>query len=442
MKLSGLLLIFLSLAVPLVWFVPLYQARPDVAFVSQYLGATALIVMAIGLLLSTRFALLEHVFGPLDKIYVLHKWLGLSAVAMIWLHETIDAEVRGLGAETTLSDLAESFGEQSLNGLLVLCAISVATFIPYHWWKLSHRLIGLFFALGALHFIFILKPMALADPVSLYLLGFSLLGLLSYLYTQLPDTWLRLPHRHKVVDVASTGDITVVRLAPENSAIKPKPGQFAFIKFDLPGAGEIHPFTISTAASSDGIIQFSIKKLGRGTTDISAALTPGTAAWVSGPFGRFSRPTKRPQIWVAGGVGITPFVSMLQTLPAAAKVHLFYCVRDESQAVHLAEFQQKADADNGFQLTIVRSRIEGRLTARAIAQKVAFDVHKAEVFFCGPVALRETLRSGLAQLGVARRRFHYEAFEIRTGIGLGWIVQRVAKFIKLTPQSARAPVER
>ena len=70
MKLSGLLLIFLSLAVPLVWFVPLYQARPDVAFVSQYLGATALIVMAIGLLLSTRGALLEYVFGPLDKIYV------------------------------------------------------------------------------------------------------------------------------------------------------------------------------------------------------------------------------------------------------------------------------------------------------------------------------------------------------------------------------------
>ena len=117
--------------------------------------------------------------------YVLRKWLGISTLAFILLRDTIDAEMDGLGAETLLVEIAETFGEISLYGILALVVITIATFVPYHLWRLTHRFIGGFYAASAFHFAFILKPFALTDPAGLYVLAFCAIGILSYLYTLL-----------------------------------------------------------------------------------------------------------------------------------------------------------------------------------------------------------------------------------------------------------------
>ena len=83
--------------------------------------------------------------------------LGVIAMVAMGLHDIIDAEMNGLRGGP-LAGIAEDIGEISLYGLLVLVLASVITFIPYHLWKWSHRLIGIFFALGAFHFFFIEKP--------------------------------------------------------------------------------------------------------------------------------------------------------------------------------------------------------------------------------------------------------------------------------------------
>ena len=120
------------------------------AVFSEYVGAVALIAMAFSQVLPTRLRILEHAFGGLDRIYVLHKWLGIGAVTAILAHDTIDAEV---GRETALTDIAQTFCEISLYGLLVLAVITVATFIPYRLWYATHKLMGAFFALALLHFV-------------------------------------------------------------------------------------------------------------------------------------------------------------------------------------------------------------------------------------------------------------------------------------------------
>ena len=53
---------------------------------SQYFGSTALIIMAISQLLATQFRFLEIIFGGLDRIYALHKWLGIGTLAFILMH--------------------------------------------------------------------------------------------------------------------------------------------------------------------------------------------------------------------------------------------------------------------------------------------------------------------------------------------------------------------
>jgi predicted ferric reductase len=201
---------------------------------SQYFGSAALIVMAISQLLATRFRVLEVIFGGLDRIYVLHKWLGISALAFILLHDTIDAEMDGLGAETLLVEVAETFGEISLYGILALVVITIATFVPYHLWRLTHRFIGGFYAASAFHFAFILKPFALTDPAGLYVLAFCVIGILSYLYTLLISGRLANAHDYVVDSVGRAGDALAVTLAPAGRGMRQAPGQFAFVRFDAP----------------------------------------------------------------------------------------------------------------------------------------------------------------------------------------------------------------
>ena len=166
MKPLGLTIIAIALLIPLIWLPGIAAGRDAVALTSQYIGLTALIAMAISHLIATRWPGVEAIFGPMDQSYRIHKWLGIGALVAVLIHDTIDAEMRGLGAETALVEAAETAGEISLYGLLILVVITIATFIPYHLWKWTHRLIGAFFVLGSFHYLFILKPFSNGDPLA------------------------------------------------------------------------------------------------------------------------------------------------------------------------------------------------------------------------------------------------------------------------------------
>jgi predicted ferric reductase len=168
----GLILTFGALLTPVIWLPGLAGKHDTVTLFSQYLGMAALIAMALSQVIATRLGFVERVFGGLDRSYILHKWLGIGAMVAILLHDTIDAEMDGLGRETLLSDGAETAGELCLYGLLILVVITIATFIPYHLWRWTHRIMGVFFVMGAFHFLFILKPFTNGDPLGLYVSAF------------------------------------------------------------------------------------------------------------------------------------------------------------------------------------------------------------------------------------------------------------------------------
>jgi len=87
-------------------------------------------------------------------------------------------------------------------------------------------------------------------------------------------------------------------------------GQFVFVTFDASEGA--HPFTISSAWTGDGHMQFLIKDLGDYTKVLPATLKVGDPVKIEGPYGRFNfSGTRRRQIWVGGGIGVTPFVARL-----------------------------------------------------------------------------------------------------------------------------------
>lgn len=426
----GLLIVLATLALPIPWFTDLAAQHDPVAMFSQYIGAAALIAMGWSQLMTTRLPGLEAVFGGLDRIYVLHKWLGIGALGAVLLHDTIDADIDGIGRETALVDLAETLGELSLYGFLALVIITIATFVPYHLWRWTHRLIGAFFAASAFHFAFILKPFPISDPLGLYILGFCAVGILAYLYTLVPFGWLQGRRAYTVSEIQRTGDALAVAMTPDGRGLRHRAGQFAFVRFDCPGLTEVHPFTISSAPDQDATLRFTIKPLGDHTSRLERGLKVGMKARVSGPFGHFVRPRRRQvRVWIAGGIGVTPFMAWAGDLgPDEPETHLFFCVRDRASAPHLDELEQIAAAKANLHLHVIETASRRRLDAGGIAEAVGMPLASIRVAFCGPKPMHQGLQAALRKQGMPASRFAYEEFEIRSGIGLrrlaGWLAAR------------------
>ena len=423
----GLVLIVATTLFPAYQLFALANVADQIALFSQYLGLAALILMAWGQVLSMRLPGVEAIFGGLDRIYVLHKWAGIVAVAAVLLHDTIDAEMRGLGPETVLSEVAETLGEISLYSLLILVVISVATFIPYHLWKWTHKAMGALFAAATFHFFFIMKPFAMTDPAGLYTGLFCLAGIVAYIWTLLPDH-IRPSSEYTVANLEKTGGALAITMNPTKRGLKVAPGQFGVLRFKGHGSDEPHPFSFSKI-NSDGSLRVTVKALGDFTTRLEGFVKVGHPVSIQGPFGRFRLSGVGSEVWIAGGIGITPFLAWAHALdPEGATVDLFYCVRSRSNAPHLAELETMAKAKPNLSIYLIASTEGKRLSAEIIAETVEGDLAQSKVSFCGPVSLRGALQTGLRNYGVTSRRFHFEEFEFRTGIGLkslaAWIWER------------------
>ena len=431
MRPLGLALVILAVLMPLVWSVGLFAKHDPIAVFSQYLGMCALILMGIVQFLATRAPGLSLVFGPLDKAYVLHKWLAVSALSAAALHDMIDAEIDGLGRETATVVLAETAGETAFYGLLLLGFATIIPFIPYHLWRISHRFIGAFFALAAFHYLFILKPFSNGDPLGLYVGAFCLIGVGSYLYMLLLYRHVAGRKRYVVDKITDLGAVQEMHLTAVGAGLRHKAGQFAFVNFDLDGMDEVHPFTLSSPPHDDRRLRVAIKSAGDFTSKLKGAIKPGVQVVLRGPYGGFTRAKgPAPQIWVAGGIGVTPFLAWMRGIKGElpAKTWFFYCA-SEPNPPFAEELSRLADDIPNLDFIPVNTRRDGRLTGDDIRREIGGAIAEAQGWYCGPTGLREALEADLPEIN-----FHHEAFEIRSGIGVrkaaAWLVARAQQWVQ------------
>ena len=429
----GIVVLTATVLYPAVQLFSLPNINDTVALFSQYLGLAALILMAWAQILATRMPGIEMLFGGLDRVYVLHKWTGVLAMAAILVHDTVDADMRGLGRGGPLSDVAETFGEVSLYGLLILVVISVATFIPYHLWKWTHKAMGALFAAGAFHFFFITKPFETTDSAGVYTGAFCVAGLMAYGWTLLPER-LRPSKIYTITSLQPTGGALAITMTPVKRALHPRPGQFGILQFSGAELNEPHPFSFSRI-KKDGGLEVTVKPLGDFTRQLGDTLAPGQQVRIRGPFGRFERRRGAREVWIAAGIGITPFLALAQSLePQDEPVDLFYCVRSRAEAPHLDAIHALSLMKPNLKFHLIVSMQGQRLTAAHIAEVVGADLASATVSFCGPEEMRDSLKSELRSHGVTDRRFRYEEFRFRTGIGLeklgAWILDRMQRAVR------------
>lgn len=418
MRLTLIALLLTFLGLPLLLLFDAAGHLPVETFGGLAAGVTAFGLMSLNLVLAARVRVLERALGGLDKLYFAHKWLGLSALVFIFLHETVDLEVKGQGATTGLSKTAAEAGDLVFVPLLVLGAISFLKRVPflnfelpYAWWRLSHRFMGVIFAVGVFHQFFVKLPFDNSAMVSTYLTWMGLFSVCAFAWSQVAPLVQR--RKYEVTSISRETGATVIQMTPIGPPLRRTAGQFVLLGFARTGLREPHPFTLS-ASPDDGVLEFSIKPLGDFTKRLRDTVEVGDKAFVRGAYGRFegAKGSQR-QIWLAGGIGITPFLSMADSLTTDgnADIDLIYCVRDRAEAVGLDRLEAVASRDSGFRLHVHTSVDAGRLDAEALLAMV--DPAGASFWFCGPTALRKSILKGLAARGKSPKSVHFERFEFR-----------------------------
>ena len=165
------------------------------------------------------------------------------------------------------------------------------------------------------------------------------------------------------------------------------------------------------SATSTPDLRFAIKDLGDYTHRIGAVAV-GAAAVVEGPYGRFSHRfvTRRRQVWIAGGIGIAPFLAMAESLSGTPgyDIDLFYGFPDLSRAPYLDDLTQlAAGRPSTFRVHPVDESVDGFLTVDRI-RAVTGSLNDLDVLLCGPPAMMHTLHDKLREAGVSRTRIHFE----------------------------------
>jgi predicted ferric reductase len=262
---------------------------------------------------------------------------------------------------------------------------------------------------GGYHALFVSGSDILTNlPLFLYfnLLGGSAAGL--YIYRSLFHKSIVRKLEYTVHSVTNISNITIIWLKPKANALAFYAGQFAFFKFSSDAVDEeSHPFTISSGSDNDNI-RLAAKASGDYTSRLRG-LNIGDSVQVEGPYGQFSftkiRSTK--QVWVAGGIGITPFLSMANSLPTNIRVTIYYCVQSLPQAIFLDELNNIALSKPGLKIVTVCSDQNQRLTAKDIAVDPADDY-----LLCAPPAMMQDLESQLVSNGVSKNNIHYEDFKL------------------------------
>ena len=406
----------------------------------QYSGVLGMGAMSVAMILATRATWLEPWLGGLDKSYRLHKWLGIAAlVASVvhWLASNGPKWLAGLGliegrkrgpppaGDTELGAIqaffqsqrgtAELVGEWAFYATVLLIALALIKRFPYKLFASTHTLIAAAYLALVFHSLVLMNFGAWTQPVGM-VTGLLMIG---GVVSALLALTRQIGRRHRAggtvesLQTFAPIGVTEIKLRLDAAWKGHEGGQFAFVTFEK-NEGK-HPFTIASAWDpTTRQIMFITKGLGDYTDVLPERIKAGDAVTVEGPYGRFTFDDQKPkQIWVSGGIGITPCIARMKQraiTPGRPSIDLIQCIPVAEPRV-LALLKADAEAAN-VRLHVLVEGEHGRLSGERLREMLP-DWKSASVWFCGPAAFGQSLRTDLIAQGLDPADFHQELFEMR-----------------------------
>jgi predicted ferric reductase len=386
----------------------------SLANIAALVGTAA---FALALVLGSRLGVVERLFAGLDRMYRAHRALGLLAVSLVVLHALLLVLSRAQSSSRSAWSLFTPaagwrifVGVVALAGLLTGLTVTLLAHLRHETFVWVQRSLGVVFLLASVHVFVVPGTKASSRPLTIYLGLLTVLALAAYARRSLLGRLLIRRHRYRVAGVYRLAEDAVeIVLAREGDGLRFQPGQFVFVRFAELG-GEAHPFSI-TSAPDEAAVRLVVKALGDHTRALMD-LPPGGPAELEGPYGTLShlRLANTRQVWIAGGIGITPFLSMARSLHGSVhEIDLYYCTAGADQAYFLEELFQVADRNPRVRVIPIRKADLGRLSADDI-EGATRGLPDKEILICGPPVMIHNLTGQLRARGVPRGRIHYEDF--------------------------------
>lgn len=381
-------------------------------------------ILALQAVLNARFRILEAPFGY-DVVTRFHRSMALVGLGMLIAHPICLAlDMGSLFLFTLDTSWRINLGKAGL--LLLLLAVLFAMFfhyvrVNYQTWRVMHKGMIAVVALGFAHAWFAGADLnAFGVQAVFVILLAGALGV--FLYRNAVHPWVG-RYRYTVEDIEEAArDVYTLTLKPDNGAMPSHDaGQFAFVTLKRPGRrSEEHPFTIPSSPAERGRVRFTIKRSGDFTNTI-ADTKPGDLAYLEGPLGRFSLVHyDAPHfLFIAGGVGITPIMSMLRYLRDTQDQRrglLLYANNAEPGIVFREELA--ALPRNISVVHVLKEPPEtwegetGFVTQEVIRRNAGDMLDRCHVFLCGPPPMMDAVLESLANLGIEPDRIHFERFSL------------------------------
>ena len=418
------------------WLVARPAGESTRSYIGQFLGAQSILLLSIGLVLISTLPWVEEWFDGIDRAAIWHRRVAIAGIILLAPHILLSSNPQG----TALGVPLGAIGAIGLTGLAVWAILprwqSIAPsplrdlvraardaplvrdvrrlFGGYERWRALHRTAGLFVAAGFVHGVLDGTPFHDAPLLRWSYVAVGAVGVGFYVYRELLARFFISLHDYQVESVREIGDgLAEITLRSIGRKLEFAPGQFAMVYLEAKDGWHRHPFTISSAPE-EPLLRVTVKALGDYTSRLAELIEPGMPAVIGGPHGRFShwKGTDR-QVWIAGGVGIAPFLSWLRALDGHLphQVDLFYTTTGE--APFASEIRSIASRHKSLRAHVIDTGVEGRLTAERVLAVAGGDPTGLTVFMCGPPAMLRSFQSQLRLAGVLAKHIHREYFDWR-----------------------------
>lgn len=409
----------------------------------QYTGIIGIGFMSVAMILALRPRWPERWLGGLDKMYRLHKWLGIGGLVLAvthWLwaqgpkwavgYGLLQRPARGPRPVpgnsveqmfANLRETAESIGEWAFYAAVLLIVLALIQRFPYRLFYKTHRLLAVAYLVLAFHSVVLTKFAYWTSPLGLVMAILLVSGMAAAIIVLLRRVGAGRQVEGSITNLIYYPNLRVLegQVALPSGWPGHKAGQFAFVTSNASEGA--HPYTIASAwHDAERQVTFITKELGDHTRTLHDRLRIGQKVKVEGPYGCFTFDDDKPrQIWIGAGIGITPFIARMKQIalerragrPCMQTIDLFHSTTDYNEDA-IAKLTADAAAA-GVRLHVLHDARDGKLNGDRIREAVP-EWRDASVWFCGPTGFGAALRQDFARHGSATApRFHQELFAMR-----------------------------
>ena len=411
---------------------PIAAARPWSVEFAVAAGFVAFAIIAFEFALVSRLRAASEPFGT-DSLMQFHGQMGLVGMLLLALHVLVlvPQGVTVAMFNPFSGGAAVQSGAIAFWALLILGVTSAGRQrlrFRYETWQWIHAITALLVGGAALTHILAINHYASDKVLRVVLVAYAMAFVALLLRYRIIRP-LRLARRpwEVVSNESIGGDTRSLHVRPVGHAgIDFQPGQFVWLATGRRAlTAQQHPITIASSAEhrESHDVEFAIKTFGDWSGNDVPQLRPGTHVWLDGPYGALT-PDRFPGqgfVLIAGGIGITPMLSILRTMRDRGDVRpvlLVYAANRPERMVFCAELEALQKQVNLRTVLVYESPPpdwhgeHGLVTAELLRRHLPQQYKRYQYFVCGPAPMMNLLEDELLAVGVPAAQICTERFNM------------------------------